>query len=99
MSHGGPEVASARSTKWPGAYCAYQLHRGPKECTACLYMGYGHMALGAPFKMEAPPPFAAEPAELVEAEDEDLAAENEKYLVVLTEEVAAAAAELPDPEE
>ena len=98
-AHGGPEVAVARSTKWPGAYCAYQLARDGKEATACLYIGYGHEALGAPFKMEAPPPFAPEPDELAEADDEPLDAENARYMATLEEEVAAKAAELPDPAE
>jgi radial spoke head protein 4A len=97
-AHGGPPVAVARSVKWPGAYSAYQLVRGGAECTATLYIGYGHETLDGPFKMEAPPPFEVEPDEVVEGEDMSLDEENAAYKLVLEAQVAEEAANLPDPE-
>lgn len=101
FSHGGPPVAIARSLQWPGALCAYQVCKGGAtgtEMVACIYIGYGHERLQAPFMMEPPPPFEAEPDELVEQTDMPLEEENAIFLAKETERVAAEAAELPDPE-
>lgn len=97
--HGGPEVAVARSVRWPGAYCAYQLVKGGTEALASIYIGYGHDALGAPFKMAPPPAFEADPDEIVEQTDTPLADENEAFKAAKLAEVAEEAAALPDAEE
>ena len=100
-TQGGPPVAIARCLKWPGAYCAYQLAKSGaygQEVLSSLYVGYGHAMLPAPFVMEAPPPFEAEPAEVHESADLPLADENALFIAAKTEEIAAEAAELPDPE-
>jgi len=96
--HGGPCVAVARSVRWPGAYSAYQLVKGGRECMASLYVGYGHDLLDKPFKMEAPPPFQEEPEEVHEQADMPLDEENAAYKLELEAKVAEEAAELPDPE-
>ena len=43
---GGPPVAIARSTRWPGAYCAYKL-AGKTQIFTSLYIGYGYETLGS----------------------------------------------------
>merc|ERR1719440_789627 len=73
--HGGPPVAIARSTLWPGAYCAYKL-AGSEQTFTSLYIGYGHNALPAVFRVQPPPPFMTEPDELAEQEDAPLDDEN-----------------------
>ncbi len=98
-SHGGPPVAVAKSLKWPGALCAYQLAKGAAETVACLYIGYGQERLAAPFVMEAPPPFEAEEEEVHEQADLSLADENAAFLEVEKARIAEEAAALPDPEE
>lgn len=101
-THGGPTVAVARSLRWQGAVCAYQLAKGGAygtEALASVYVGYGQERLDAPFVMETPPAFQSEPDEVHEQGDMPLAEENELFLVKAKEEVAAEAAELPDPVE
>ncbi len=95
-THGGPAVAVARSLKWPGAYCAYQL-AGKLQTSSCLYIGYGLPALDAPFQMLPPPPFQAEPDELVEQLDTPLEEENAAYVAAKTAEIAEEAANMEDP--
>lgn len=100
--HGGPPVAIARSMRWPGAACAYQLCKGNPvgiESLATMYMGYGLESLPMPFVMEAPPPFMEEPAEVHEQVDMPLEEENAAFLEKETARVAQEASELPDPEE
>tara|TARA_B100000768_G_scaffold123785_1_gene114525 strand:+ start:96 stop:314 length:219 start_codon:yes stop_codon:yes gene_type:complete len=41
-----------------------------------LYIGYGHEALGAPFRPQAPPTIESEPDDLSEQVDMPLAEEN-----------------------
>lgn len=94
--HGGPAVAVARSVRWPGAYCAYKLVGKDETCTS-LYIGYGHDALDAPFRMQPPPAFAAEPDDLTEQADPDLAVENEAHMATLKAQVAEEAAAMEDP--
>jgi len=99
---GAPEVAVARSLQWPGALCAYQLVPSGAtgaEVNATMYVGYGHPALSAPFVMEAPPPFEAEPDELVEQADMPLDEENKLFLEKETARIAEEAAALPDADE
>jgi len=94
---GGPPVAVARSTRWPGAYCAYKL-AGKTQIFTSLYIGYGHETLKVPFRLEAPPPFQAEPEEVTEQEDMPLEQENEATIAKFTLELAEEAANLPDEE-
>jgi len=96
--HGGPPVAIARSTRWPGAYCAYKL-AGKTQIFTSLYIGYGHETLAAPFRLEAPPPFQTEPEEVAEQVDMPLEQENEAVIAKFKAELAEEAANLPDPEE
>jgi radial spoke head protein 4A len=96
--HGGPPVAIARSTRWPGAYCAYKL-AGKTQIFTTMYIGYGHDVLAAPFRLEAPPPFELEPDEVAEQEDMPLEQENEAVISKFTAELAEEAANLPDAEE
>jgi len=69
----GAAVAIARSSAWPGAYCATVMK---EDKCANLYVGYGHCAMSAPFVVPPPPPVCAEPAELSEEKDTPLAEEN-----------------------
>jgi len=94
--HGGPEVAMARSLKWPGALCAYQLGKGSLESIASLYIGYGQEMLAAPFVMEAPPPFETEPEEVHEQADLPLDEENKKVLADAQAALEEEVANLPD---
>jgi len=96
-THGGPEVAIARSLRWPGAYSGYCLERSGVERIASLYVGYGHEALGKPFAPEAPPPFAPEPPELIEQDDMPLEEENAAVIAAKTAEIAEEAANMEDP--
>jgi len=51
-----------------------------------------------PFRLEAPPPFQAEPEEVTEQEDMPLEQENEATIAKFTLELAEEAANLPDEE-
>jgi radial spoke head protein 4A len=97
-THGGPAVAVARSLKWPGAYNAYQLV-GKKDTVAQVYVGFGLEALDAPFKMQPPPPFQYEPAELEEQLDTPLDEENAAFVKLAMAALAEEAAAMPDPAE
>jgi radial spoke head protein 4A len=69
----GSAVAVARSLRWPGAFSAAVMKED--KCSN-LYIGYGHEALGAPFRPQAPPTIESEPDDLSEQVDMPLAEEN-----------------------
>ena len=92
-----PPVTNGSVTE-PGAYNAYQLV-GKKDTVAQLYVGFGLEALDAPFKMQPPPPFQYEPAELEEQLDTPLDEENAAFVKLAMAALAEEAAAMPDPAE
>ena len=87
----GSAVAVARSLRWPGAFSAAVVK---EDKYSNLYIGYGHEALGAPFRPQAPPTIESEPDDLAEQVDMPLAEENALFRA----EAEKALLEAPDEE-
>ena len=80
-----------RSLRWPGAFSAAVVK---EDKYSNLYIGYGHEALGAPFRPQAPPTIESEPDDLAEQVDMPLAEENALFRA----EAEKALLEAPDEE-
>ena len=92
----GSAVTVARSLRWPGAFSAAVMKED--KCSN-LYIGYGHEALDAPFRPQAPPTIESEPDDLAEQVDMPLAGENALFRAEAEKNLLEAPEEEPQEQE